>query len=185
MTPARIFSSALLVAATLVAACPSEAQVIGPVSLFIGLGPGGMHARDYQPLGVNAMFAGETVLDQRVRVRLDAAIHRFGYSPDPVAPCPPTRYCSPPITGDLTIIAITATFVYRDTTNANPWYAFGGLGTYSAPYKRDSNSRLGLTGGVGVAVGGKRRAFAEVRVHLPYDANGYGVFVPLTLGWKL
>jgi hypothetical protein len=169
----------------MIAACPAEAQVIGPVSLFVGIGPGAIHTRDFQPLGVNAMFAGETVLDRRLRVRMDAAIHRFGYSPDPRPPCPATRYCAPPITGDLTIIAITATFVYRDTTNANPWYAFGGLGTYSAPYRRDANSRIGLTGGVGVAAGAAHRLFVEARVHVPYDANGYGVFFPVTVGWKL
>jgi hypothetical protein len=185
MSKARLLASAAAVATALLAFCPAEAQVIGPVSLFIGAGPGAMHARDYAPLGLNAMFAGETVLDRRLRVRLDAALHRFGYSPDKTAPCPATTYCAPPVTGPLTIIAITATFVYRDTTNANPWYAFGGLGTYSAPYTRDANSRIGLTGGVGFAAGASRRAFAEVRVHLPYDANGYGVFVPMTLGWKL
>ena len=131
-----------------------------------------------------ALLAGETVLDQRVRVRLDAAIHRFGYSHDKKEACPPTRYCAPPITGALMIVAITATFVFRDTTEATPWYAFGGVGTYSAPYKRDANSRVGLTGGVGLH-SASRRFFVEARVHLPYDANGYGVFVPLTLGFKL
>ena len=185
MTRVRILSSALVVAVALVGACPAEAQVIGPVSLFIGIGPGAIHARDYEPLGVNAMFAGETVLDNRVRVRLDAAVHRFGYSPAAAAPCPSTQYCAPPITGDLTIVAITGTFVFRDTTNTRHWYTFGGLGAYSAPYKRDANSRLGLTGGFGIMAGGTRRLFAEARVHLPYDANGYGAFFPVTVGWKL
>jgi hypothetical protein len=184
MTRTRVIASAAVVAAALLASCPAEAQVIGPVSLYAGVGPGAIHARDYSPLGLNAMLAGETVLDDRVRVRLDAAIHRFGYSPDATAPCPPTRYCAPPITGALMIVAITATFVYRDTTRASPWYAFGGLGTYSAPYKRDANSRIGLTGGVGLA-GASSRFFAEARVHLPYDANGYGAFFPVTLGFKL
>lgn len=185
MTRARILSSAFAVAATLIAACPGEAQVIGPVNLFVGIGPGAIRARDYETLGANAMFAGETVLDNRLRVRLDAAVHRFGYSPDPVPPCPRTQYCAPPITGDLTIVAITGTFVFRDTTNARHWYAFGGLGAYSAPYKRDANSRIGLTGGMGMMVGGPRRVFVEARAHLPYDANGYGAFFPVTVGWKL
>ena len=185
MTRTRIMTSAAVVAAALIASCPAEAQVIGPVSLFVGLGPGAIHARNYSPLGLNAMVAGETVLDQQVRVRLDAAIHRFGYSPDPKEACPPTRYCAPPIAGALMIVAITGTFVFRDTTGDNPWYVFGGLGTYSAPYKRDANSRIGLTGGIGLAGGGSHRFFAEARVHAPYDANGYGLFIPVTLGWKL
>ena len=180
----RVMTSAALVAAALLASCPAEAQVIGPVSLYAGAGPGAIHARDYAALGLNALLAGETVLDHRVRVRLDLALHRFGYSPDPKEPCPPTRYCAPPITGALMIVAITATFVMRDTTGANPWYMFGGLGTYSAPYKRDANSRIGLTGGIGLE-GAQSRFFAEARVHLPYDANGYGVFIPVTVGFKL
>jgi hypothetical protein len=185
VTRNRILAIAAAAAAGLVAVCPAEAQTVGPVSFFVGVGPGVMHANDYSPIGVNALFAGESVLDKRVRVRLDAAIHRFGYSPDPKPSCPPTRYCAPPITGALTIIAITATLVARDTTGASPWYAFGGIGTFSAPYKRDANSRIGLTGGVGFVAGATRRIFGEVRVHVPYDANGYGMFFPVTVGWKL
>lgn len=185
MTRTRVLLSAFVVATTLIAACPAEAQVIGPVSLSVGIGAGAIRAPDFSPLGLNALFAGETVLDNRLRVRLDAAVHRFGYSPDPVTPCPSTQYCAPPITGALTIVAITGTFVFRDTTNARSWYAFGGLGTYSAPYRRDANSRIGLTGGVGFTLGASRRMFAEARVHLPYDANGYGAFFPVTVGWKL
>ena len=51
MTRTRIMTSAAVVAAALIASCPAEAQVIGPVSLFVGLGPGAIHARYYSPLG--------------------------------------------------------------------------------------------------------------------------------------
>ena len=80
--------------------------------------------------------------------------------------------------------AITGSIVWRDSTGLRRWYYLAGLGAYSAYGGRDANSRLGLTGGIGREVGRSRSFFVEARVHLPYDGNGYGMFVPVTAGWN-
>jgi hypothetical protein len=159
-------------------------QTIGPVTLGGGFGAGFQPRSDFSSLGPNFWVGAETVLDRRVRVRLDYSYHRFGYANPPIAACPRTSYCAPVQTNALQLGVISGTLVWRDTTGARRWYALAGLGAYSAYSGRDANSRLGLTGGIGREVGASRSFFIEGRVHLPYDGNGYGVFVPVSAGWN-
>lgn len=169
---------------TLAGAAPVQAQgTLGPVALSAGLGTGYQPREEFSVVGMHLWAGAETVLDQRVRVRLDLAFHYFGYSSPPTAPCPRTTWCDPPLTTALEVTAITGTIVWRDTTGVRRWYWNAGLGAYSALGGRDANSRLGLTAGVGRELGAARTYFIEARVHVPYDANGYGVIVPVTAGW--
>ena len=177
----------ILVAAgvALTSAATVHAQgTMGPVTLSAGLGGGYQPGNTFSALGGHAWGAAETVLDRRVRVRLDAAFHYFGFAGGHAAPCPATRYCAPLLTTPLEVTAITGTIVGRDTTGVRRWYWFAGLGAYSAFGGRDGNSRLGLTGGIGRELGAARQYLVEARVHLPYDADSYGVFVPITFGWN-
>lgn len=175
----------VLAAVTLVAPRPTTAQTVGKVAIHVGGGVAVQAADQFSPLGVHLWTGAETVLDRRVRVRLDMGIHHFGYSPPARAPCPRTQYCAPVMTTPLQVVAITGVIVWRDTTLARPYYALAGLGAYSALEGRDGNSRIGLVGGLGRSFGLHDRLSVEARVHLPYDANGYTAFWPLTVGWKL
>ena len=159
-------------------------QTMGPVTLSVGLGPAYQPRNEFSPAGAHAWVAAETVLDQRLRVRLDFGYHRFSYASPPIAACPLTTYCAPVTASPLQLGAITATIVWRDTTGVRRWYYLAGLGAYSAYGGRDANSRLGLTGAIGREVGASRSFFVEARAHLPYDGNGYGFFIPVTAGWN-
>lgn len=175
----------LAAAALLVPALAARAQqTIGPVTLSAGLGGGYQPRSTFGAVGPHLWGAAETVLDRRVRVRLDAAFHYFGFAGSHAAPCPLTSYCAPELTTPLEVTAITGTIVGRDTTGVRRWYWLAGLGTYSALGGRDGNSRLGLTGGIGRELGANRQYLLEARVHLPYDANSYDVLVPITFGWN-
>jgi hypothetical protein len=158
-------------------------QTIGPVALSVGLGGSYQPRGEFSAVGPNLWVGAESVLDRRLRVRLDFSLHRFAYGSPPIAPCPPTTYCAPPLTSALSIGAITGTIVWRDTTGVRRWYWLAGLGTYSALGGRDANSRLGVSAGVGHELGALRQFFVEARVHAPYDGNHYGVFFPVTAGW--
>jgi len=178
-------AAAVTALAALVAVHPVRAQAtLGPVTLGVGLGGGWQSHHEFTPIGAHLWLGAETVLDQRLRVRLDIGVHRFGYASPKIAPCPPTTYCAPPVTSPLAITAITGTVVSRDTTGIRRWYWLVGLGAYSALGSRDYNSRLGVTGGIGREFGAAREYFIEARVHLPYDAYGYGAIVPVTFGWN-
>ena len=180
----RRLTLAALTAATLAGAAPLRAQgTLGPVALSAGLGTGYQLRKEFDAIGMHVSGGAETVLDQRVRVRLDVALHYFGYASPSIAPCPRTSYCSPPLTSALKLGAITGTVVWRDTTGVRRWYWNAGLGAYSALGGRDANSRVGLTAGIGRELGAARAYFIEARVHAPYDGNGYGVFIPITAGW--
>jgi hypothetical protein len=172
------------IAATLGSASALRAQTLGPVTLSGGLGVGYQGRKEFNPVGAHLWVGAETLLDRRVRVRLDFGLHRFEYGSPPIVACPRTSYCSPAVTSPLQLGAITATLVWRDTTGVRRWYWLGGLGAYSALGGRDANSRVGLTAGVGHEMGVSRSFFVEARVHLPYDGNGYGVFIPITAGWN-
>ena len=176
-------AGAFLAAALLLAAPLHAQQTLGPVALSAGLGTGYQASSEFSPIGVHAWVGAETLLDQRVRVRLDFGLHYFGYASPAIAPCPRTTYCAPVPTSALQIGAITGTIVWRDTTGARRWYWNAGLGAYSALGGRDANSRIGLTGGIGRELGPSRAYFIEARVHAPYDGNGYGIFIPVTAGW--
>lgn len=181
----RLTVLALGVAALLAPVHALRAQAtLGPVTLGVGLGGSWQAHNEFSPVGAHLWLGAETVLDQRVRVRLDLGVHRFGYASPRTAPCPPTTWCAPPVTSPLAVTAITGTIVWRDTTGVRRWYYYAGLGAYSALGIRDYNSRLGLTGGIGREFGLARDYFIEARVHVPYDAYGYGAFVPVTFGWN-
>ena len=171
---------------TAVALLPAaaRAQTIGPVTLSAGLGGGFQSRSTFGAIGPHAWGGAETVLDRRFRVRLDAAFHYFGFAGRKARPCPPTTYCAPEITSPLEVTAISGTIIRRDTTGVRRWYWLAGLGAYSVFGGRDGNSRLGITGGIGRELGADRQYFIEARVHLPYDANGYGAIVPVTFGWN-
>ena len=178
LTLAAIAGIALLPASSL------RAQgTLGPVALRVGLGSGYQARKEYDRIGVHVWGGAETVLDRKVRVRLDVAVHYFGYASRPIPPCPRTTYCAPVLTNPLEVGAITGTVVWRDTTGARRWYWNAGLGAFSALGGRDANSRIGLTAGLGRELGPARRYFVEARVHVPYDGNGYGLFIPVTAGW--
>ena len=180
----RRLTIAALTAATLAGAAPLRAQgTLGPVALSAGLGTGYQLRKEFNAVGMHVWGGAETVLDQRVRVRLDVALHYFGYASPSIPPCPRTTWCDPPLTSALKVGAITGTIVWRDTTGVRRWYWNAGLGAYSALGGRDANSRLGLTAGLGRELGAARTYFIEARVHAPYDGNGYGVFFPITAGW--
>ena len=168
----------------LAVARPVAAQTIGPVTLSVGLGGSYQARREFNPAGPHAWVGAESVLDHRMRVRLDFSLHHFAWASPPIAPCARTSYCAPTPVTPLQLGAITGTLVWRDSTGVRPWYFLAGLGTYSALGGRDANSRLGLTGGIGRQLGATRAYLVEARVHLPYDGNGYGVFVPITVGWN-
>ena len=169
--------------AALFAAAPVRAQgTLGPVALGAGIGTGYQARKEFNDVGMHLWVGAETVLDRRVRVRLDFGLHYFAYASPPIAPCPRATYCSPPLTTALKVGAITGTIVWRDTTGVRRWYWNAGLGAYSALGGRDANSRLGLTAGLGREIGATRAWFIEARVHAPYDGNGYGVFFPITIG---
>ena len=173
-----------LVALALLPAGTVRAQgTLGPVALSAGFGAAYQGRKEFDRAGVHLWGGAETVLDRKVRVRLDVAVHYFGYASPPIAPCPRTTYCAPVPTNALEVGAITGTVVWRDTTGVRRWYWNAGLGAFSALGGRDANSRVGLTGGLGRELGASRSWFIEARVHAPYDANGYGVFVPITAGW--
>ena len=172
----RRLTLAAIVTAALLAAAPLRAQqTLGPVALSAGLGTGYQASSEFHAIGAHAWVGAETVLDERVRVRLDFGLHYFGYASPPIASCPRTTYCAPAATSALKIGAITGTVVWRDTTGIRRWYWNAGLGAYSALGGRDANSRIGLTAGVGRELGPSRAYFIEARVHAPYDGNGYGV----------
>ena len=179
-------ASAMAIAALLVVALPraASAQTIGPVTLSAGLGVGYQPRNTFGAIGPHVWGAAETVLDRRLRVRLDAAFHYFGFAGARAAPCPLTRYCAPELTSPLEVTAISGTVIGRDTTGVRRWYWLAGLGAYSALGGRDGNSRLGLTGGIGRELGANRQYLVEARVHFPYDANSYDVIVPITVGWN-
>ena len=158
-------------------------QTIGPVALGVGLGGGYQPRSEFNAFGPNLWVGAETVLDRRVRVRLDFSLHRFAYASPVIAPCPPTTYCAPPLTSALSLGAITGTVVWRDTTGTRRWYWLAGLGAYSALGGRDANSRLGVNAGLGRELGATRSYFVEARIHAPYDGYHYGVFFPITAGW--
>jgi hypothetical protein len=162
----------------------ARAQAIGPVTLSAGLGGGYQPRSTFGALGAHVWGAAETVLDRRLRVRLDAAFHYFGFAGSRAGPCPLDRYCAPELTSPLEVTAISGTIIGRDTTGVRHWYWLAGLGAYSALGGRDGNSRLGLTGGIGRELGADRQYLIEARVHLPYDASSYGVLVPITFGWN-
>lgn len=163
----------------------ADAQTVGKVAIHVGAGVAAQAADEFSPIGVHLWTGAETVLDRRVRVRLDMGIHHFGYSPIERPPCPRTQFCAPALTSALQVVALTGVYVWRDTTRARPWYGLAGLGAYSALNGRDGNSRIGLTAGAGWSFGLEDRLSLEARVHLPYDANGYKTFWPVTVGWKL
>ena len=181
LTRSGVAALALLSAAALP---PLAAQTLGPVTLATGLGGGYQGSKQFSAVGPHVWLGAETVLDGRVRVRLDVAVHLFGYASPAIAPCPRTAYCAPVLTTALQLGAITGTLVWRDTSGVRRWYYLAGLGAYSALGGRDANSRLGVTGGIGRELGQTRTFFVEARVHVPYDGNGYGVFVPVTAGWN-
>jgi hypothetical protein len=173
--------------ATLLSVAPlraATAQTMGPVTLSAGLGGGYQPRNTFGAVGAHVWGAAETVLDRRVRVRLDAAFHYFGFAGTHAAPCPLTRYCAPELTSPLEVTAITGTVVARDTTGVRRWYWLAGLGSYSALGGRDGNSRLGLTGGIGRELGADRQFLVEARLHLPYDADSYDIIIPITFGWN-
>lgn len=186
-------SRARLTLTTLIAALTSlvpigahslAAQTIGPVTLAAGLGVGYQGRKEFSPVGPHLWLGAETVLDRKVRVRLDFSLHRFGYASPAIATCAPTTYCAPVLTTPLQLGAITGTIVLRDTSGVRRWYYLAGLGAYSALGGRDANSRLGVTAGVGRELGATRSFLVEARVHVPYDGNGYGFFIPVTAGWN-
>ena len=182
----RLTLAAAACIALLLPAASLRAQgegTLGPVALSAGLGTGYQGRNEFDRIGMHAWVGAETVLDRKVRVRLDFALHYFGYASPPIAPCPRTVYCAPVVTSALKVGAITGTVVWRDTTGVRRWYWNAGLGAYSALGGRDANSRVGLTAGLGRDLGTARRYFIEARVHLPYDGNGYGLFIPITAGW--
>lgn len=182
---AWILARAAGLAATLagIPAAASAQQTIGPVALGVGVGGGYQPRSEFTAIGPNVWAGAETVLDRRVRVRLDLSIQRFAYGSAAIPACPATTYCAPPLTSALAIAAITGTIVWRDTTGTRRWYWLGGLGAYSALGGRDANSRLGLNAGLGRELGAARDFFVEARVHAPYDGYHYGVFFPVTVGW--
>jgi hypothetical protein len=177
---------AIAIVALLAAAFPrvATAQTIGPVTLSAGLGGGYQPRSTFGAIGPHVWGAAETVLDRRLRVRLDAAFHYFGFAGSRTTACPLTSSCAPPLTSPLEVTAISGTVVGRDSTGVRRWYWLAGLGAYSALGGRDGNSRLGLTGGIGRELGANRQYLVEARVHLPYDANSYDVIVPITFGWN-
>ena len=179
-----LFATAAITIAALLGAAPLPAQgTLGPVALSAGLGGGYQAHKEFDAIGFHVWGGAETVLDRRVRVRLDLGLHYFGYASPAIASCPRTTYCAPTPTSPLEVTAITGTVVWRDTTGVRRWYWNAGLGAYGTLGGRDGNSRLGLTAGLGRELGVARRWFVEARVHLPYDASGYGVIVPITAGW--
>ena len=170
--------------ASAVVAGEAAAQTMGPVTVQLGFGPTMQTERQFAAVGPHIWGAMETVLDRRLRIRVDAAFHHFDYKGVAEAACPPDRYCAPPLRSDLDLIAVTGTVLWRDTTGARPWYAFAGLGAYGVLHLRDGNSRAGLTGGVGRELLGNW--FAEVRAHYAYDATGYrGFVVPVVVGRRV
>jgi hypothetical protein len=180
----RRLTLAIATLASITGAAPLRAQgTLGPVALAAGLGTGFQARKEFNKVGMHLWVGAESVLDQRLRVRLDFGLHYFAYASPPIPPCPRTSYCSPPLTSALKLGAITGTVVWRDTTGVRRWYWNAGLGAYSALGGRDANSRLGLTAGLGREFGATRAYFVEARVHAPYDGNGYGVAVPITAGW--
>ena len=174
------------VVAGLLAAAPLAGQTVGPVLVSIGAGPSVQTDDQFSRVGVHLWAGTETVLDRRVRVRLDAALHHFSYAGPtsfPSSSCP-RDFCAPPQTSNLDLIAVTGTVVWRDTTNVRRWYGFAGLGAYGVLHLRDGNSRIGITGGLGLDLGS--RWFAEARTHLAYDATGYrGVVFPILVGRRI
>lgn len=177
--------TALGLAALLLAApAPARAQTLGPVVLAAGGGASWQRTNDFTAVGPHLWLGAETVLERRLRVRLDVSVHRFAYAAPSPPPCPPQRFCAPPVTSALELIAVTGVIVWRDTTGANPWYALAGLGAYSDMSGRDANSRVGVNAGIGRSFGATRSWFIETRVNVPYDPYGYGAFIPLTAGWR-
>lgn len=175
----------LIASLALLATSAAGAQTVGKVGIHVGGGVAAQAADEFSPVGVHLWTGAETVLDRRIRVRLDMGLHHFGYSPVERPPCPRTQYCAPVSTSALQVVALTGVIVWRDTTRARPYYGLAGLGAYSALNGRDGNSRIGLTAGVGWSFGLHDRLSVEGRLHLPYDANGYKAFWPVTVGWKL
>ena len=175
----------LLVVSALATSRAAAAQTVGKVGIHVGGGIAAQAADEFSPIGVHLWTGAETVLDRRLRVRLDMGIHHFGYSPIDRPPCPRTQFCAPVLTSALQVVALTGVHIWRDSTGARPWYGLAGLGAYSALNGRDGNSRIGLTAGAGWSFGLHDRLSLEARVHLPYDANGYKTFWPVTVGWKL
>ncbi len=167
-----------------IGAHPLAAQTLGPVTLAAGLGVAYQARKEFNAVGAHLWLGAETVLDKKVRVRLDVALHRFGYASPSIAACAATTYCAPVLTTPLQLGAITATIVWRDTSGVRRWYYLAGLGAYSALGGRDANSRLGVTAGLGRELGATRSFLVEARVHVPYDGNGYGFFIPVTAGWN-
>ncbi len=166
------------------AAAPLAAQTLGAVTLGVGLGVGYQGRKEFSAVGPHLWLGAETVLDKKVRVRLDFSLHRFGYASPSIAACATTTYCAPVLTTPLQLGAITGTIVWRDTSGVRRWYYLAGLGAYSALGGRDANSRLGVTAGLGRELGATRSFLVEARVHVPYDGNGYGFFIPVTAGWN-
>lgn len=162
----------------------ASAQTLGPVSIAAGGGVTLQRRPEFAAAGPQLWLGAETVLERRLRVRLAMSAQRFSYAAPPPPPCPAQRYCAPPVTSSLALVAVTGTIVWRDTTGANPWYALGGLGAFSDANGRDSNSRIGLVAGVGRSFGRTRSWFVEAKADVPYDAYGYGVVFPITAGWR-
>ena len=178
----RRVGAVVAIVGSLLAANVSAAQTLGPVTIAAGGGASIQRVRDFAPLGPQLWLGAETVLVARLRVRVGMSLQRFGYRASASGSCPSTRYCAPPVTSALLLSAVTGTVVWRDTTGANPWYALGGLGTFSDVNGRDSNSRIGFVGGIGRSFGATRSWFIEAKLDVPYDAYGYGAIVPITVG---
>lgn len=180
MTVVRVL---LLLALT--APARSAAQTMGPVTVSAGLGASVQTERHFATIGPHAWAAMETVLERRLRIRVDGSFHHFGYDgPTSFPACMGQSFCAPPQTSDLDLIAVTGTVLWRDTTNVRPWYVFAGLGAYGVLHLRDGNSRIGLTGGGGLEL--RRGWFVEARTHYAYDATGYrGVVFPLLVGRRV
>ena len=178
MRPFAVFLAGAL------AAAPLAAQTVGPVLVSVGAGPTVQTDAQFSPVGAHLWAGTETVLDRRVRVRLDAALHHFGYTGPAARGSCPRDFCAALQTSDLDLVAVTGTVVWRDTTGVRRWYGFGGLGAYGVLHLRDGNSRIGLTGGFGLDLGS--RWFAEARTHVAYDATGYrGVVFPVLVGRRI
>ena len=162
----------------------ASAQTLGPVTMAAGGGVSVQRRSEFATVGPQLWLGAETVLERRLRVRLAMSAQRFAYDAPAPPPCPPKRYCAPPVTSSLALVAVTGTIVWRDTTGANPWYALGGLGAFSDANGRDSNSRIGLVAGFGRSFGRTRSWFLEAKADIPYDAYGYGAVFPITAGWR-
>ena len=175
-------AAALAVVLLLGAAAPAAAQTLGPVDVVAGAGATWQRAGDFSPVGPNVWLGAETVLERRLRVRLAASVHYFGYRGPTRVACAPSSFCAPPITSALQLVVVTGLIVWRDTTGARRWYPVAGLGAYSDANGRDANSRIGLVVGGGWSFGPHRDWSVEARLNLPYDAYGYGTFVPVTIG---